>query len=200
MRLGRQEWGQIRISPLAVDGEPRWLTKFESDPIPVLAWSANGVRLELRSAARDFFGDSTAQFESDPIRARDLMRREESGRVGRNGVRFEFRRSPLMVSRGGLRNSSLTSFRRWPGRRMGSDSNCDRQLGTSSAIRPRNSNLTPFSPRRGEDLRQDRARSGGKPQSASIGTPGRFLAVRNTIIDFTCLTFGAEVSREVRNF
>ena len=32
-----------------------------------------------------------------------------------------------------------------------------------------------------------------------MGTPGVCLAVRNTIMDFTWLTFGAEVSRVVRN-
>ena len=36
--------------------------------------------------------------------------------------------------------------------------------------------------------------------STVIGTPGVALAVRNTIIDFTWLTLGAEVRRVVRNF
>ena len=36
--------------------------------------------------------------------------------------------------------------------------------------------------------------------SVEIGTPGSCLAVRNTIIDLTWLTLGAEVSRVVRNF
>ncbi len=36
--------------------------------------------------------------------------------------------------------------------------------------------------------------------SVEIGTPGTCLAVRNTIMDFTWLTLGAEVSRVVRNF
>ena len=36
--------------------------------------------------------------------------------------------------------------------------------------------------------------------STLIGTPGVCLGVRNTIIDFTWLTLGAEVRRVVRNF
>ena len=41
---------------------------------------------------------------------------------------------------------------------------------------------------------------GTSSYSTEIGTPGSCLAVRNTIIDFTWLTLGAEVSRVVRNF